>query len=127
MISTSRPSKFFDVENDFSKNVCSIGKMNIINTHEKWLIFKTDFREKPQDDFDDIFLEIITANIHMTLAWGGGGGRELSKKSTQIAKNMRVCDFFNDIFGLRRRMTIIWCALYCPDPGECVRYPQHGL
>ena len=44
-----------------------MGKMNIFNIHEKWLIFKTDFREKPQDDFDDVFLEIITANTHIML------------------------------------------------------------
>ena len=42
-----------------------MSKMSIFNIHEKWLIFKTDFREKPQDDFDDIFLEIITANTHI--------------------------------------------------------------
>ena len=42
-----------------------MGKMNFINIHKKWRILKNDFREKPQDDFDDIFLEIITANTHI--------------------------------------------------------------
>ena len=42
-----------------------MGKTNIFNIQTKWLIFKIDFREKPQDDFHDIFLQIITSNTHI--------------------------------------------------------------
>ncbi len=63
--------------------------------------------------------------LYMTLA--RGGGFKIAKKSTQMAKKLPVCDCFNDIFGLRRRMAMIRRALCCPDPGQCVRYPQHDL
>ena len=49
-----------------------MGKMNFFNIRKKWLIFKTGFREKPLDDFDDIFVQIIKANTHinnMQLHW----------------------------------------------------------
>ena len=60
----------------------------------------------------------------MTLASKGG---RFSRKVTQIAKKKtRVSHVSIDNFGLRPYMAMIRCALCCPDPGQCVRYPQHG-
>ena len=42
-----------------------MSKMNFFNIRKKLLIFKTGFREKLLDDFDDIFVQIIKANTHI--------------------------------------------------------------
>ena len=68
-------------------------------------------------------LRIFRPFIYDPRHWGGG---KSLKKVTHLAKKVRVSHVSIDNFGLRPYMAMIRCALCCPDPGQCVRYPQHG-